>query len=202
MKWELLEGLWRSGMMKFGRFSLASGRESPYYIDLRPLPSNPRLFSLAISEFEAMLSIRSGGTFGIASPELAGIALGAALALKIGKPFIYVRKQRKEHGTGGLVEGTINAGDRFMIVDDVLTTAGSILHVVKSLRDTGAFVDSASVLFDRMEGGRENLSAEGVMLSASTTIVEAINELNSRGLMTANQLESVLSYLRAAGASV
>lgn len=202
MRWELLEGLWRKGMIKFGRFSLASGRESPYYIDLRPLPSDPRLFALAISEFQAMLSTQSDWEFGIASPELAGIALGAALALKISRPFVYVRKQRKEHGTGSLVEGTINSGNRFVVVDDVLTTAGSILHVVKSLRDMGALVDSASVLFDRMEGGRENLLAEGVVLSASTTIVDAINELNSKGLMSGHELESVLSYVKTAGASV
>jgi len=202
MRWELLKGLWINGMIKFGKFTLASGKESPYYIDLRQLPSNPKLFSYAIGEFEELLAPTSTEGLGIASVELAGIPLGAALAFKRSLPFVYVRKERKEHGTGDLVEGTLREGIRFVVIDDVLTTGGSILHAVRALREYDALVDLALVLFDRMQGGREALRKEGVQLMASTTIVEAVNELSSNGLMNKDQVNSVLQYLKSDGASV
>ncbi|MEM4589489.1 MAG: phosphoribosyltransferase family protein, partial [Thermoplasmata archaeon] len=73
-------------------------------------------------------------------------------------------KESKDHGTKDLVEGEIKKGDEIIIVEDVITTGGSIIRAAKILRDYGAIVNKVLVVVDREEGGRENLSKENLEL--------------------------------------
>jgi len=202
MRWELLKGIWEAGMIRLGDFTLTSGKKSPYYIDLRTLPSHVRLFAMAIEEIELMVRENETERIGVSSVELSGIPLGATLAFKMGKPFVYVRKEMKMHGTGGLVEGDTSGADRFVVVDDVLTTGGSILHVATALRGEGVEVRSAYVLIDRLQGGADLLGRSGIAVRTTSDVRAAMDELKNRGLMPAEQHAIVIDYLRSESASV
>lgn len=202
MRRELLTGIWEAGMVKFGEFTLTSGKKSPYYVDLRPLPSYVRLFDMAVEDLATLISVEEPKDAGVSAVELAGIPLGAALAVRMSKPFVYVRKEAKAHGTEGLVEGNVQSSGRFFVVDDVLTTGGSILHAAKALREKGAEVASAYVLFDRLQGGSTNLKKEGVSLCSSIDILSAVKQLAEEGSMAKRQRDEVMTYLRSQGASV
>jgi len=202
MRRELLRGIWEAGMVKFGEFTLTSGKKSPYYVDLRPLPSYVGLFDMAVEDLAARISSKEPKDSGISSVELAGIPLGAALAIRMSKPFVYVRKEAKAHGTEGLIEGNLRSSRRFLVVDDVLTTGGSILHAARALREKGSEVASAYVLLDRLQGGSTTLNREGVLVYSSIDILSAVEQLTDDGLMTRRQREEVVMYLRSEGASV
>ena len=189
-------------MVKFGEFTLTSGKKSPYYVDLRPLPSYVGLFDMAVEDLAALISTKEPKEAGISSVELAGIPLGAALAIRMSKPFVYVRKEAKAHGTEGLIEGNLRSSRRFLVVDDVLTTGGSILHAARALREKGSEVASAYVLLDRLQGGSTILKREGVFAYSSIDILNAVEQLTDDGLMARKQREEVLVYLRSEGASV
>jgi len=189
-------------MVKFGDFVLTSGRKSPYYVDLRPLPSHVELFRMAVDELATMISENEPEDAGISAVELAGIPLGAALALRMSRPFVYVRKEAKAHGTGGLLEGDPQSSRRFVVVDDVLTTGGSILHAARAIREKGPEVASAYVLFDRLQGGSASLRRDGITVRSSIDVLNAVEQLAREGLMTLRQRDEVLAYLRSEGASV
>ena len=78
------------------------------------------------------------------------------------KPFVFIRNQKKDYGTAKQVEGVLNAGDRVMIVEDVLTTGGQVLEAVKTLQDLGAKVQRIVAVIDRLEGARENIEKAGI----------------------------------------
>ena len=202
MRRELLRGIWEAGMVKFGEFTLTSGKKSPYYVDLRPLPSYVRLFDMAVEDLAELITGKEPKDAGVSAVELAGIPLGAALAIRMSKPFVYVRKEAKAHGTEELVEGNVRSSGRFFVVDDVLTTGGSILHAARALREKGSEVTSSYVLFDRLQGGSTKLKREGVSVHSSTDILSAVGQLTDEGLMARKQREEVVAYLRSEGASV
>ena len=154
-----------------GKFKLASGAESEFYFNLKPTMMNPKGAYLCA---RALLhQIRSekvdfvGGLEMGAVPVIANIA---ALSFEDGLPVntFFVRKQAKDHGTQDLVEGLAPgeslAGKRVIIIDDVATSGGSIIKAAELARAAGAVVDTALVIVDREEGGREALAAAGIKL--------------------------------------
>lgn len=159
-----------------GGFKLASGAVSPFYVDCRNLLAHPEPRHLmARLAFETIRHV----TFDV----IGGLELGAiALATSISdygfratprrewRSFV-VRKQTKDHGLGKLIEGAVKAGDRALIVDDVLTSGGSILKAVQAARGAGLTVTHALVLVDRREqDGRAKVEAEGLTLLSLLTI--------------------------------
>jgi len=157
-------------------FVLASGERSPYYVDCRSLmayPSARRLVGILANEALAGHDVDC----------LGGLELGAiSIATTISdcgyraaphrdwRTFV-VRKQAKDHGLGKLVEGAVRPGDRALIVDDVLTSGGSVLKAVAAARQAGLIVQQALVIVDRKEqNGRARVEQEGVSLIALLTI--------------------------------
>ncbi|HFC49558.1 MAG TPA: orotate phosphoribosyltransferase, partial [Thermofilum sp.] len=90
------------------------------------------------------------------------------------KPLIYVRKERKEHGTKKIIEGDFKPGAKVLVVDDVATTGGSILRAVNALRSAGLVVEHALVVVDRLEGAEEALSRVGVRLFSLVTLKDLV----------------------------
>jgi len=202
MKWELLDGIFEAGMIRFGDFTLSSGKKSPYYVNLRVLPSHVELFGMALSELDSMISQNEQEGTGIASVELSGIPLGAALASRMSVPFVYVRKEAKTYGTGELVEGGVRKAGKFVIVDDVLTTGAIVLHAARALRDKGADVGSAYVLLDRLQGGKRFLAENGILVRSSIDTMSAVDRLAEGGEMSIEQRDRIVTYVRSEGASV
>ena len=154
------------GAYKTGEFTLASGKKSDYYVDLRVAITTPIFLRAVAEEMNEYLR----GADRIAGVELSAVPLAAALSLKSGKPYLMVRKKKKEHGTGKVVEGEINEGDKIVFVEDTTTTAGTLIEAIRSVREVGGIVELAIVIIDRKEGAKENLANIGVEMISLTDI--------------------------------
>jgi orotate phosphoribosyltransferase len=155
-------------------FKLASGVTSPFYVDCRVLMAHPGPRALvARLAFEAMQDLPVDCLGGL---ELGAISISTAIsdhAHRAGKDWrtFVVRKQAKDHGTGKLIEGAAQAGDRAVVVDDVLTSGGSVIKAVQASRDAGLKVSHALVIVDRQEqDGRKKIEELGVTLISLLTI--------------------------------
>lgn len=150
-----------------GEFTLRSGRKSRYYLDKYLFETQPTLLRELARRFARYVT---DAVDRVAGAELGAVALAAATALETDKPFVIVRNARKAgYGTGKLIEGRIDRGDRVLLVEDVCTSGGQALEAVQTLRDAGAVVETVVVAIDRQEGGREALEAAGLRFAALFT---------------------------------
>ena len=177
--------LHENGAIKFGNFKLSSGKESPYYIDLRLVPSFPQQFRKMIKNLQNSISEKIGlDNFDcIASVPTSGLVIASALAIEIVKPLVYIRQKPKDYGTGSLLEGKIPERARILLVDDVGTTGLSLLNAIKVLKDAKMIVTDAFVIVNRFEGARELLASENVKLHEVTDIVTISSILHDAKLL-------------------
>jgi len=172
---DLLELLKASGALRFGTFTLASGKTSPYYVDIKKAITRPEILR-AIGRGIAKYAHRADRIAGV---ELGAVPIAAVVALETGKPYVMVRKDRREHGTSKDYEGDLVAGDRLLFVEDVVTTGGTLLRAVERMRAAGADVTEVVAVVDREEGGKEALAAIGVTLRALVTSAELMQVAKS-----------------------
>jgi orotate phosphoribosyltransferase len=187
--------LLKSNSLRFGVFTLASGKQSAYYIDLRVLPSFPAYFRLGISALKDMVAEKVGRFDTFASVPTSGLVFGSALAYEMNKSFIYVRKEPKAYGTNKMIEGFLEPSSKVIIVDDVATTGTSLSSAVEIIRANGGIVEDVVALVDRHEGAEDKLKKMGVKLSAVTGINDIVNALYKASLIDENTLESVLKQM-------
>ena len=187
--------LLKSNSLRFGVFTLASGKQSAYYIDLRVLPSFPGYFRRGISALKDKVAEEVGSFDTFASVPSSGLVFGSALAYEMNKPFIYVRKEPKAYGTNKMIEGFLEQGSKIIIIDDVATTGTSVSSAVEILRANGGIVEDVVALVDRHEGAEDKLKKMGVKLSAVTGINDIVNALYKAGLIDENALASVLKQM-------
>lgn len=164
----LVRMLRESGAVRFGRFELASGRVSDVYVDIKEMWTNPERLEL----IGTALAARVGDAECLGGMELGAVPLLAAASLFSHRPFVVVRKAAKAHGTGRRIEGEVPQGARFVVIEDVTTSGGSVLETVRLLREAGAVVDRVVVVVDRNEGARARLEEAAVRLEALATLDE------------------------------
>jgi orotate phosphoribosyltransferase len=159
--------------LQLGDFTLASGKKSKYYLDCRKVTLDSAGANLiADGMLELMgadLPDAVGGMAIGADPITAAIITVAGRSGKALRGFI-VRKEAKQHGTGRDVEGPVQPGDRVIVVEDVVTTGGSSLAAIEKAEAFGLKVLGVMAIIDRLEGGRETLSARGYSLQTLLTI--------------------------------
>jgi len=197
-KAELSRILHRIGAMKFGAFKLTSGRMSPYYIDLRIVPSFPDAFQRVCDICVRLIETELGaqGFDRIAGIPTAGIPFASLIAYRMKKPFLYIRPRARLHGRGRRIEGIIMPGNRVLLVDDLITTGLSLGRAAKAIRAEGGVVSDAIVLLDREEGGKERLKKDSVTLHYLLTAREAANKLYELGAIEEDQLKTILKQAR------
>ena len=185
--------LYQNGAIKFGNFKLSSGKESPYYIDLRIVPSFPHQFRKMIKALQNLISEKIGlDNFDyIASVPTSGLVIASALAIETVKPLIYIRPKPKDYGTENVVEGKITKSAKVLLVDDVATTGLSLLNAIKALRNAGVVVTDAFTIINRFEGARELLGSENVRLYEITDITTLTSILHKENLIDDQTLERV-----------
>ena len=187
----------RIGAVKFGVFKLTSGKTSPYYIDLRLVPSFPDAFRFICDAYATMIEEELGleAFDRIAGVPTSGIPFAAVVAFRLEKPFLYVRKEVKLHGRERRVEGVLAPGDRVILLDDLITTGKTLAEAAKAIRAEGGEVEHAFVLIDREEGGRDTLAQVGVRLHALMTVREMAKLLLDMGAIEEEQYELIMNQV-------
>ncbi len=190
--------LFKVDAVKFGVFKLSSGKASPYYIDLRVIPSFPDAFR-QIVEFYAQAITNEIGLKNfdrIAGIPLAGIPFASQIAYNLKKPFLYMRKGVKRHGRERRVEGVLVSGDRVLLVDDLLTTGLSLKKAAAAVRAEGGVVSEALVFLDRQEGGRQLLENSGIKIHSLLNMSEIANTLFEIGAIDIENLKTILKQVK------
>lgn len=185
--------LFENKIIQFGDFTLASGKKSSYYVDLRLVPSYPHDFrrmvkhlqneitnDVGLENFDSLVSVPTGG-----------LVIASALAIETVKPLIYVRSKPKDYGTSKSVEGKIQEGMKVVMVDDVATTGGSVLNGIKSLKEANIKIEDAYVIVNRMEGADEALKEQGVTLHSLLNVLEITKALHEQNLIGDEILQKV-----------
>ena len=163
-----LMDLVRERALKFGDFTLASGKKSTYYLDGKQV----RLMQISYGLLALLQDVEFTGFGGMsigADPIVGGVLVAAAAQNRSLQGFM-VRKEAKGHGTQRYVEGPIQPGDKVVIVDDVVTTGGSALEAVERVEEFGCKVVHAVGIVDRLQGGRAAFEARGIPFSALLTV--------------------------------
>jgi orotate phosphoribosyltransferase len=170
---EALQQLIREKALRFGDFTLASGKKASYYLDCRQITLDSRGARLVgegmLEQLERELPDLVGGMAIGADPITAAI-LTLAGVRGVALRGVMVRKEAKQHGTGKLVEGPFRAGESIVIVEDVVTTGGSSLLAIERCEEVGLKVKRVLAIIDRREGGREAFAARGYELTTLFTI--------------------------------
>lgn len=190
---ELILGLHSAGCVQFGNFTLASGKQSPVYVDLRRTSSSANLMKLIARAYADL--VRPLNFKHLAGVPYAALPIGTAVALETGSSLLYPRKEAKAHGTGKTIEGVFAPGDRVVVIEDLVTSGGSVLTAADTLKEAGLTVTDVAVLIDREQGGPENLAAEGYRLHAVMTFTEVLDTLHAEGRISATEYETVKNYL-------
>ena len=149
-----------------GDFVLRSGRRSRYYLDKYRFETEPDLLRALGERLAGRAREAEPEAARLAGPALGAVALAASASMASGLPFIIVRGETKEYGTGNRIEGLFAPGDVVCLVEDVVTSGGALAEAVAALRGAGLTVRMAVCVVDREEGGADALARLGVRLHA------------------------------------
>lgn len=197
-KVEIAKILHKIDALKFGLFKLTSGKVSPYYIDLRIVPSFPDAFR-QICDFYAEAITNQIGLKNfdrIAGVPIAGIPFASQIAYNLKKPFLYVRKGARLHGRQRRVEGNLVSGDQVLLVDDLVTTGLTMKKAAEAITAEGGIVKETVALLDREEGGKEKLAKTKIQLHALLKISEVANALYEIGAIDKENLKTILKQIK------
>jgi orotate phosphoribosyltransferase len=169
---------------KRGQFTLASGKQSEYYIDARLTTMSPEglalIGHLALSKLlESNWTIDAVGGLTLGADPISYAISFASAATSHPLRAFTVRKEAKAHGTGRTIEGPFKSGDRVAVIEDVITTGGSALRAIQSVQAEGGSVAGVLALVDREEGGRQAIEAAGVPVISMTSADQIIKVLAS-----------------------
>ncbi|MCU0798583.1 MAG: orotate phosphoribosyltransferase [Candidatus Thermoplasmatota archaeon] len=172
----LIDDLIGCGALRFGDFTLTSGAKSRYYVDIKRASSIPAILKRITEGFTDL---------GVEADKVAGVELGAvplivAYSLHKGIPFIIIRKGEREHGTKKRIEGEILPGERVLLLEDVVTSGGSVIKAVDELESAGAKVVRIASVVDREEGGTEKVGAKA-QFTALVRAKDLLEEAGRRG---------------------
>jgi len=164
-------------------FTLASGKKSAYYFNCKPTTLNPEgmnLIGALLTDMLADAEVTAAGGLTLGADPLA--AALAVISYQKGKPVkaFIVRKDVKGHGTKSALEGDVLAGERVVILDDVITTGGSTITAIERAREAGLVVDRVIALIDREEGGRANIEVHVPRVDAVLTRTEIMKRYSGK----------------------
>jgi orotate phosphoribosyltransferase len=175
----------KNNAIKFGDYTLASGKKSPYYIDLRQTISSPITMDWIGNALTRIIlnEIGKDKIDRILGVPTAGVPFATVVSQKLGLPLIYYRQARKEHGVRKKVEGILERNDRVLVIDDLITTGESVIEGAEVVRDQGGIVNELVVLLDREQGGKERLRKSRIEPHVLFKISDAMEWLNRVGLI-------------------
>jgi len=197
-KVEVAKILHKIDALKFGVFKLSSGKSSPYYIDLRIVPSFPDAFRQICDFYCEYITSQVGlENFNrIAGVPLAGMPFASQIAYNLKKPFLYLRKGIRRHGRQRRVEGILVSGDRVLLVDDLITTGLNLKKAADAIKAEGGVVTDVVALLDREEGGKAKLEKTGMKIHTLLQMREVANTLYEIGAIDEESLKTILKQIK------
>ena len=168
---------YKLGIIKFGRFTLKSGIESPFYVDLRPLASDPKILKKLANYLLEMLPLDNFDI--ICGVPYAALPMATAMSLESYIPLIIKRKEAKSYGTKKLIEGIYEKGQNCLLVEDVITSGKSLVETIDEVENEGIKVSDIVVVLDRQQGGKEKLEAKGYTVHSLFNISEVVEILRA-----------------------
>lgn len=154
-----------------GDFVLRSGKRSKYYLDKYLFETKPEILGPLAKEIAEKLPPLDSFDR-LAGPELGAIALVAVVSVEVGKPCLLVRKGQKGYGTDKFIEGEYKEGEKVVIIEDILTTAGAAIDAGQKLEEAGLKVEKIVGVIDREQGAAENAEKAGFDIDAVFTKTE------------------------------
>lgn len=181
------------GIIKFGRFTLKSGIESPFYVDLRPLASDPKILKRLANYLLDMLPLDNFDL--ICGVPYAALPMATAMSLESYLPLIIKRKEAKDYGTKKLIEGIFTKGQNCLLVEDVITSGKSLLETIPEIENEGITVSDIVVVLDRQQGGKELLESKGYRVHTLFTISEVCSMLKEEGHLCDDEVLQIRDFL-------
>lgn len=188
----------RNESIKFGDYTLTSGKKSPFYIDLRQTISSPITMDWISNSLVRIITNEIGKdkVDKILGVPTAGVPFATMVSQKLTLPLIYYRKARKEHGVRKKIEGSVERNDRVLIVDDLITTGESVIEAAEAVREQGAIATELVVLLDREQGGSERLRQAYVEPHILFRVSEAFAWLTQVKLLSQEEFERISQYIQ------
>lgn len=178
-------------------FTWTSGIKSPIYCDNRLILSSPIARTAVVNAFEAFARSEIAGVEGIAGTATAGIPHAALLADRLGLPMVYVRSSAKSHGKQNQVEGRILNGQRLLVIEDTISTGGSVLNAVDALREMGAIVPQVMSVFTYgFSESEQAMTAADVKLFALTDYPTLVAEAQELGFIKAEEADLLTQFYK------
>ncbi|PWR75247.1 orotate phosphoribosyltransferase [Methanospirillum stamsii] len=165
----LKEMLISAEAIKFGDFTLASGKKSSVYIDIKKAITNPEILKKIASE---VIDIENNFD-AVAGVAVGAVPLAVSVSLACGKPYIIIRKEQKGHGLASLFIGEVS-GKKILLVEDVTTSGGSAIFGIEQIRNAGGIIENVISVVDRNEGATETMNKMGINLVPLVRMEELI----------------------------
>ena len=181
-------------IIKFGKFTLKSGIESPFYVDLRPLASDPKILK-KLAEHLLEILPKDNKLDLICGVPYAALPMATVMSLLSEIPLIMKRKEAKGYGTKKLIEGIYKQGQSCLLVEDVITSGKSLLETIAEVEKEGLKVSDIVVVLDRQQGGKELLEQKGYRVHTLFTITEVVKILHEAGEIDDEQVAKIHDFL-------
>ncbi|MDN6512210.1 MAG: orotate phosphoribosyltransferase [Acidipropionibacterium jensenii] len=176
-------------------YTWASGMHSPIYCDNRVTLSDPPARSLIADGLATLVRENFGRVDVVAGTATAGIAHAALAADRLGRPMIYVRSKPKDHGRGNQIEGRMAAGSAVVMVEDLISTGGSVLDAAAAVEREGGPVLGVLAIFSyELEKGRQNFEKAGLPLFTLSNYPTLVEVAAKSGQITAAQQQTLATW--------
>lgn len=188
----LIESLYKIGAIQFGEFQLKSGQTSSIYLNLRKIISYPDILrTISNAMWEKINTCQFDLVCGV---PYTALPIATCLSLDHHIPMIMRRKEKKDYGTKQMIEGIYQAGQVCLIIEDVITTGGSILETTYELEQAGIHVRDLVVLIDREQGGRYELEKK-YRVHSILTLSEILTALLNSTIISSAERQSIEKFI-------
>ncbi|XP_026728579.1 uridine 5'-monophosphate synthase-like isoform X2 [Trichoplusia ni] len=191
---ELAVALFEAGAVRLGDIEAKLGRRTPIYFDLRVVVSHPKVMISVAQQLQKLSEdIHHDLLCGV---PYAALPIAAVMSINTDTPMIMKRKETKLYGTKKMLEGKFENNQRCLVVEDVVTSGGSLMETVCTLRAEGLNVTDAVVVLDREQGGVSVLKKNGITVTSIFTLTDLLKMLNEAGKISDETVQIIVEHIK------